>query len=278
MKWHPIYVHLKNDCILGHTLQCITHYLKGNQHYLIVYHYRLSHLYHGYYCLNGGLSWEIINSLNSNIAAAMKVTVNITGVGPVDIEGDNPEIITKLIESLTMSSILKYTVGDESKTSTSALKHISVAESPATKYVVGDELVTNAPPPKQMVSEARNLKSNLVAHDQDTVDHGTVDLVTADKWTEDITQYILSKQNYEHDLGELMDNVLGRRIKQSKERKYYDTFLNKIRLVRKRIKREYNIEWESSKMRYGRGSYPLTYKVKSNSQLNQEEHQSEKLD
>jgi hypothetical protein len=209
----------------------------------------------------------------------MKVTVNITGVGPVDIEGDNPEIITKLIESLTASSILKYAVGDESKTSTSAPKHISIAESPGTKYVVGDELETNAPTPKQMASEARNIKSDFVAHDKEIVDHGTVDLVTAEKWTEDITRYILSKPNYEHELGELMENVLGRRIKQSKERKYYDTFLNKIRLVRKRIKREYNIEWDSSKMRYGRGSYPLTYKIKkTNSQLNQKEHQSEKLD
>jgi hypothetical protein len=209
----------------------------------------------------------------------MKVTVDITGLGPVDIEGDNPEIITKLIESLTESTIIKYVLGDESKTSTSTPKHISIAESPGTKHVVGDELETNIPTPKQMVSEARNIKLDFVAHDPETVDHGTVDLVTADKWTEDITQYILSKPNYEHDLGELMDNVLGRRIKQSKERKYYDTFLNKIRLVRKRIKREYNIEWDSSKMRYGRGSYPLTYKIKkSNSQLDQTGHQSEEID
>ena len=208
----------------------------------------------------------------------MKVTVNITGLGPVDIEGDNPEIITKLIESLTESSIIKYAVGDESKTSTPIPKHISIAESPETKHVVGGELQTNVPTPKQMVPEARNIKLDSVAHDQETVDNGTVDLETADKWTEDITQYILSKPNYEHDLGELMDNVLGRRIKQSKERKYYDTFLNKIRLVRKRIKREYNIEWDSSKMRYGRGSYPLTYKIKSNSQLDQNGNQGEKLD
>jgi hypothetical protein len=49
--------------------------------------------------------------------------------------------------------------------------------------------------------------------------------------------------------------------------------------VRKRIKREYNIEWDSSKMRYGRGSYPLTYKIKkSNSQLDQNGHQSEEID
>jgi hypothetical protein len=226
------------------------------------------------------VSWERLNILRPNSVKSMKITVKITGLGPVEyIEGDDPEIITKLIESLTESSILKHAVGDESKTSTSAPKHILIAESPGTKYVVGDELETNAPTPKQMVSEARNIKSDFVAHDPETVDHGTVDEVTADKWAEDITQYILSKPDYEHDLGELMDHVLGKRIKQSKERKYYDMFLNKIRLVRKRIKREHNIEWDSSKMRYGRGSYPLTYKIKKpNSQLDQNRHQSEESD
>ena len=43
----------------------------------------------------------------------MKITVKITGLGPVEyIEGDDPEIITKLIESLTESSIHKHAVGD----------------------------------------------------------------------------------------------------------------------------------------------------------------------
>ena len=48
-----------------------------------------------------------------------------------------------------------------------------------------------------------------VTADKVTTDQVTVDLETAEKWTEDITKYILSKQNYEHDLGELMDKVLG---------------------------------------------------------------------
>jgi len=226
-------------------------------------------------CLGGlGQIPKHLNIVKSNTAKSMKVTVKITGLGSVDIKGDNPEIITKLIESLAESSIIKYAVEDEPKTSAPTPKHISIAESAGTKHVVGDELETSVPTPKQIVPEVRNLKLDFVADDQ-----GAVDFVTADKWTEDITKYILSKPNYEHDLGELMDNVLGRRIKQSKERKYYDTFLNKIRLVRKRIKRKYNIEWESSRMRYGRGSYPLTYKIKkSNGQLNQNGHQSEEID
>jgi hypothetical protein len=166
------------------------------------------------------------------ITASMKVKVNIPGLGEVDIEDDNPEIITKLIESLTKSSITKYTVDGE----------------------FGNNTLTAKP----MIPEINNVKLDLVVDD-----YGTVDIETAEKWTEDIARYILSKPNYEHDLGELMNNVLGRRPKQSEERKVYDTFLNKIRLVRKRIGRRYNIEWDSSERRHSQeGSYPIIYKIK----------------
>lgn len=171
----------------------------------------------------------------------MKIKMSIAGLVLIDIEENNPENFIKLLQS--------------------------ISESLVTKNVVGNEMETIIPTPKQTGSETKNIGVNFGAGDQVTADkvttdQVTVDLETAEKWTEDITKYIMSKQNYEHDLGELMDKVLGKRIKQKEDQKSYDTFLNKVRLVRNRVKKKENIEWDSVRKHYGHGSYPLVYKIK----------------
>jgi hypothetical protein len=181
----------------------------------------------------------------------MKIKISIAGLVLIDIEENNPENFTKLLQS--------------------------VSESLVTKSVVGDEMEVIVPTPKQTGYEAKNIGVNFGAGNQVTADKAptdqvTVDLETGEKWTEDITKYIMSKTNYEHDLGELMDNVLGKRIKAKEDQKSYDTFLNKVRLVRNRIKKKENIEWDSARKHYGHGSYPLVYKIKqSDNQRNQNE-------
>ncbi len=181
----------------------------------------------------GGLECVLkaLSNLSANIFLEfMRIKVSIAGLVLIDIEENNPDNFTKLLQSISESSV--------------------------TKCAVGDKLKTSIPTPKQTGPETKKIGLNFGAVDQVTADkvttdQGTVDLETAEKWTEDITKYILSKTNYEHDLGELMDNVLGRRIKKKEDQKFYDTFLNKIRLVRNRIKQKENIEWDSARRHSG---------------------------
>lgn len=183
----------------------------------------------------------------------MKVKINIKGLGLVEIEEDNPNNLAKFLE---------------------ALKEFSI-----TKNAVGDQLETSFCTPKTMVLEIKDIKPNSVIIDSVADYEKNGDLNMAKKWTNEITQYVRSKPNYEHDLGELMVNVVGGPIKKKDYPKSYETFHSKVRLVRNRIKKSENIEWESERKYNGKKSFPLIYKIKeSNNQSDQNEHQSEKFD
>ena len=170
----------------------------------------------------------------------MKAKINIPGWGSIDVEEDNPENIKQLFKSLPGLHIAKDMMENKLKT--------SVCTSNPTEY---------------------NTKDIGLAY-------VAVDKKTAEKWYEGIHDHIKSKPDFEHDVPELMDNVLGKRIKQKEEPRAYDTFLNKVRLARKHIAREENIQWDSTRITYGSGSNPLVFRIKrSDNQFNPNAQQNE---
>lgn len=170
----------------------------------------------------------------------MKAKINIPGWGSIDVEEDNPENIKQLFKSLPGLHIAKDMVENKLKT--------SVCTSNPTEY------------------SSKDIELAYVA----------VDKKIAEKWYKGIHDRIKSKPDFEHDVPELMDNVLGKRIKQKEEPRAYETFLNKVRLARKHIAREENIEWDSTRITYGSGSNPLVFRIKrSDNQFNPNAQQNE---
>lgn len=166
----------------------------------------------------------------------MKVKVNLNGFGPIEIDEENPEVLAKLLKSLSERSEPDPIEKDDFEISNNIENH--------------------------EVNELVNTVSKPVLTEQ----------LTADPMTSSIIQYILSKPEYEHYLGELMDNIFGKHLKPNEDRKSYDSFMNKVRHARKLIERKYGIKWESSRSICDQGAYPLVYKIKKSSdQSNQNE-------
>lgn len=203
--------------------------------------------------LVSGILPHISINIKPVLIERMKVKVNIKGLGSVEIEEDNPNNFAKFLESIEEFSIKKN--------------------------AVGDQLETSFCTPKPMVLETKDIKSNSITIDSVADYEKNGDFSIAEKWTNQITKYVRSKSNYEHDLSELMVNVVGKPIKKKEYPRSYETFHSKVRLVRNRIEKRENIEWESERKHNGTKSLPLIYKIKkSNNQSDQNEHQSEKFD
>ena len=132
----------------------------------------------------------------------MKLKINIPGLGPVDIEDEDPEKVAALYELL--------------------------AGSPTTEDAIKDQLKNNICTPNPAMLDIKD--SGL--------DSVSVDRKTANNWYKSIYNYIKSKPNFEHDLSELMENVLGRQLHYIQEPRVYNTFRAKTRLARKNIAKE----------------------------------------
>lgn len=79
---------------------------------------------------------------------------------------------------------------------------------------------------------------------------------------EQITKYIKTKTNFEHDTIELQEKFLKRRVTARKEQKLYFAFDRLVREAKKLIENEYPGKWESSMTRksYGGRNYANIYR------------------
>lgn len=202
----------------------------------------------------------------------MELKIKISGREFSYTEEDDPENIEKLFELIKEFTITKHARGNQLKNNVfTPNPTISDIGNIGLTSVAVDK--TTAPNPT--ISDVEDIGSTAVAVDKTTVpnqpisnieDIGltsvAVDRKTAENWYNDIYSYIKSKPNFEHDLSELMDRVLGKQLHYIKEPKVYNTFRAKTRLARKNIAKEENIMWDSFRTTYGNGSNPSVFTIK----------------
>ncbi|WP_048120866.1 MULTISPECIES: hypothetical protein [Methanosarcina] len=78
----------------------------------------------------------------------------------------------------------------------------------------------------------------------------------------EVVKYIISKENFAHDSVELLNKFFGRRIKSKDEPLIFLSFNNIARRARERIKKDYNIKWDTTERKsYDRNTHPIVYKI-----------------
>lgn len=80
---------------------------------------------------------------------------------------------------------------------------------------------------------------------------------------EDVINYIISKELFEHNTIELQDKFLGRRLPVRENPTLYSAFDNIVRKARKHIVDKYNIVWDNRERKsYGSKTHVTVYKVR----------------
>lgn len=80
---------------------------------------------------------------------------------------------------------------------------------------------------------------------------------------EDMINFIISKERFEHNTIELQEKFLGKRIHVRDDPSYYAAFDNIMRKARKHIADKHNIVWDNRERKsYGKRTHVTVYKVK----------------